>query len=137
MKCQEPFSLKDGVCRCEKGVKNQFNECQVCGYDNYFHNGDKCVKCDDKCKVCASPDGKCLECKSNFVLSAEGTCECPPDTYEGYNTCWKSDKKCRSGQYHDGMNQCQQCGRNCKRCAEFTGECLECNADYLKNMSNN
>lgn len=91
--CELPYSLtSDKLCKCSQGFKNKFNECIVCGNSGYFYNQELeiCQKCDYKCKSCLSPDGKCTECISNFVLNSEGVCTCPVGSFDRSYACFEA-----------------------------------------------
>ena len=140
-KCQCPrpskYDKKTSSCNCEQG---KFLELVKTDY--------VCSPCGSNCTTCSDAKN-CTECKVNFVLDAEKTCQkCDNGTFydkgnckkcaegciscDGLNNCMIWDPKltkktCNPYTFLDiRINSCLQCPKNCISCNRTT--CLKCDA---------
>ena len=105
---------------CKHGYKHKgycLRECPIGYYGVTLNDHKECYKCNAFCDKCIN-DTYCVDCKDNFVLLKNNTCnvDCPP--------------------YHARVgDKCEPCIQDtCLRCAIDLEECYECERGlYLYN----
>jgi hypothetical protein len=104
MTCKPTFiKLSSGECVCEIGYK----------YASPQFTCDKILSCDTTCGSCSGiSKNQCLTCKSQAILSEQGTCLCDAGYFpQSDGTCPPCDGNCKTCMYDpDNINsKCTSC----------------------------
>jgi len=116
--------------RCEWHQKEEPEPIPECTANEYYKTEDNsCYPCGRACVTCADETGTCNECLPN---SAEGTYTVSQTNPKKCDFTETPQPECNEGTYYSSdQNACVRCGTDCKRCADETGECLECVPDTV------
>ena len=113
--CKEGSVFIEGTNYCKKACKvgeywrgRAENKCHSCTADN----NKKCSKCEDV-------SGLCSKCEEGYFLK-DGFCRKKCDL----------EKQFWSGREANDCLECQKVHKNCQKCANITGECLQCASGY-------
>ncbi|XP_060558064.1 multiple epidermal growth factor-like domains protein 11 [Ruditapes philippinarum] len=154
--CYGNCSLADGRCNeCKSGFVGDL--CDTCANGTF---GVNCLKsCRDEdihCRVCIANEfdsfGNCTECEDGFYLNVSfgqnylghnhNICtECPYNCKDSVcNMAGRCTNGCLHGKWGDKCRN--NCSKNCVRCSQIDGSCLECTLetfadDCSKNCSTN
>ena len=111
------------------------DDCVICN-QGYYLLGGECKKCIDGCAVCSNSDS-CIDCFSGYELNSANTCVYTNKANFNTNLYkkYKNDllKSYYPNEPRDDLEAVviPECDKNCAKCYQNTGECLECKTHYL------
>lgn len=107
--------LEDSGTGCIRGTT-----CPTGEYLDYWSKA--CKECSEGCADCDDAWGDCVTCSPGYQLDDDDCIEA------------ETPIECKTYQYRTQSNTCESCGEHCPVCAEFTGDCLECDDATYVNM---
>ena len=128
MPCTDPSCLRcspqNNICQlCDSGKVLLNGECKNSCPSGWIANANfVCKECQDiKCHKCEINNlGKCIECKSGFLLLNDLTC----------------NEKCPENYYNYENKKCLKCASNCQICDSETN-CKVCKGKLFLDQTNN
>ena len=136
------YSICDNsaICKAE-GCLNCITDdnCLICN-QGYYLLGGKCFKCSYCCAFCTDND-TCTYCISGFELNSQNTCVYTSKlNFNKYLYKQYKNSLLKINYPNEAISDLeavviQECDKNCAKCYQNTGECLECKSHYL--LSNN
>ncbi|ELP92314.1 protein serine/threonine kinase, putative [Entamoeba invadens IP1] len=104
----------------------------------------KCVECDKTCLgMCDSTTSHCYSCVDEYVLRLKNstTCELCQNFDQNCLQCDVNGNRkcvqCETNYYVDTNGRCSSCGEHCSKCGSLTGECIECDENYIYSETDN
>ncbi|KAJ7700853.1 insulin-like growth factor binding protein [Mycena rosella] len=130
-----------GTCACAPGFNG--TACETCA-PGFF--GPTCQACPAGCPSCdegISGTGRCLTppvanpltaCNClNGECAPDGTCACNPGWVTAANGT--ACAKCAGGFFATSTGDCKVCELGCTSCADGTGNCLTCGANFTQDQN--